>query len=126
MRPRPDGDFDVKPGEKITFKVIRKSTPNKATINPRQNWDDPGSEQMPDDRTKTRTCKAPFGEGAVCKAEIGVDFRKDAQGTYDPNDEYSIQMSGSEGGSVSDLIAPPPVLNSQPYVFHVNTSEKKP
>lgn len=126
MRPRPDGDFDVEPKEEITFKVIRKNTPNKATIDPRQGWVSPGSEQVPDDRTKTRTCEAPPGKGAVCKAEIGVNFRKDEQGKYDPDDEYSIQVSGSAGGSVTDSIAPPPVMNSQPYIFHVKPSEKKP
>lgn len=119
MRPRPDGDFDVEPGEKITFKVVRKDTPNKATINPRQGWADPGSEEAPDNKTKTRTCQAPSQGGASCTTTVGVDFRKDAQGTYDSDDEYTIQVSGSAGGSVTDSITPPPVLNTEDFVFHV-------
>jgi hypothetical protein len=131
MRPRPDGDFDVEPGEKITFTVVRKGAPNKATINPRLGWaSDCAPEQAPDDKTNTRTCQAPSQQGTSCTTTIGVDFRNDAQGTYDPNDEYTIQVSGSAGGSATDSmivtvplqllrITPPPVLNSEDFVFHV-------
>lgn len=123
MQQRPDGEFDVEHDEKVTFKVVRVvDSPNLATINPRRGWASCDPEQQPDDKTKTRTCQAPSEEGATCKTTIGVDFRKDAKGTFDPADEYTIDVSGSKGGSASDSITPPPVLNSEDFVFHVKKS----
>lgn len=122
MRSRADGDFDVDPDEKITFKVVRQDTPNQATINCRVGWASCDPEEEPDNKTKTRTCQAPHDEGKSSSTTVGVDFREDAQGTYDPNDEYTIEVSGSKGGSTTDTISPPPVLNTEDFVFHVNKS----
>ena len=122
MRPRADGDFDVEPDEKITFKVVREDTLNKATINCRVGWASCDPEKAPDDKTKTKTCQARSDEGNTCSTTVGVDFRNDPMGSYDPNDEYTIEVSGSEGGSTTDTISPPPVLNSEDFVFHVNKS----
>ena len=123
MKARPDGDFDVAPAEKITFKVVRKNPPNKATINPRRGWAGCDPEQEPDDSTKIRTCTAPAQAGATAVTTIGVDFRKDAQGTFDPDDSYSVEISGSNGGTTTDTFSPPPVLNGNDYIFHVEANE---
>lgn len=119
MQSRADGDFDVEPSEKITFKVTRKNPLNKATINPRQGWASCVAEQQPDDKTKIRACTAPLQGGASCTTTIGVDFRNDDQGTFDPDDTYTVTVSGSAGGSDNESFSPPPVLNTEDFVFHV-------
>lgn len=118
MKVLPTGDFVAEPSEEITFKVTRKNTPCKASFDC-QGWADGGQVIDLDDHTKQKTCKATANEGDEQSCAIVVGFREDAQGTFDPSDQYTVQITGSKGGGFNDKFTPPPVQNGSTYDFTV-------
>ncbi len=120
MQITPVGTISVAPREKITFTVKRvKDTPCKAGWD-MSGWETCGPEQQPDQHTRARVCTAPATKGANCAATVTVDFRKDAQGTYDPDEEYDVTIQGETGQPLTVPFSPPPVIRGQTFRFQVN------
>jgi len=120
MQLNPGGSISVVPGERITFTVKRiKDTPCKAgwVMN---GWGTCDPEQQPDDQTRVRVCTAPPTTGAKCTATVTVDFRKDDQGTFDPDEEYDVTIQGQTGQPFTTPFSPPPVINGQTFHFEVS------
>jgi hypothetical protein len=114
------GPILVTPGEKITFTVTRvKDTPCKANW-AFNGWAACGPETQPNGHTRVRVCTAPQTIGAKCDATVAVDFSKDDQGTYDPDEEYDVTVQGETGHSFTVPFSPPPVINGQTFHFQVS------
>lgn len=112
----PNGNFQVAPSEDITFTVKRTDTPCKAGFDC-HGWASCDPITNPNPNTTVKTCTAQSTSGANSNCAVSIDFRNDDQGSFDPDDEYTVEITGSEGGSFTSTFDPPPVLNGQNYVF---------
>jgi hypothetical protein len=118
MKVLPTGDFEVEPSEDITFTVRRNDSPCNPGFDC-HGWEDCGNVTRPDQNTCVKTCTAKSTSGAQSKCSVSVDFRNDAQGSFDTEDEYTVDIIGSSGGSFTSTFDPPPVLNGRTYQFTV-------
>lgn len=118
MKVLPNGDFEVEASEDITFTVKRKDTPCKAFFDC-HGWERCSDVAHPDQSTCVKTCTAKATSRAQSQCSIALDFRNDDQGGFDPDDEYTVDIVGSSGGSFTDTFDPPPVLNGTTYHFTV-------
>ena len=112
------GDFEVEPSEDITFTVKRKDTPCKVGFDC-HGWQSCGEVARPDPNTCVKTCTAKSTSGTQSQCNLSVDFRNDDQGSFNPDDEYTVEIIGSSGGSFTGTFDPPPVLNGRAYHFTI-------
>ena len=112
----------IGPTEKITFTVSRKKDPPCKAAFLMNGWQDCDQIAQPDPKTRLKTCIAPQTIGSKCDATVTVDFRKDEQGTFDPEEEYDVTIQGETGHSVVVPFFPPPVINGQTFHFQVSKS----
>ncbi len=122
MQLNPGGPISIAPREKITFTVKRKKDVPCKSGWKMSGWASCDPEQQPDDHTRLQICTAPQAVGAKCNATVTVDFRKDAQGTYDPDEEYDVTIQGQSGEPFTVPFSPPPAINGQPFHFQVSKS----
>jgi hypothetical protein len=118
MRPNPDGSFEISPKEKVTVTVKKSLRPYLASFSDLDctNWD---SKTKPDELTEVRTFIGPEKVCSWCKFVIFFDFLKDGQGKYDPNDKYTVVITGENDPPAQDIIHPPPPKDHT-YRFHVS------
>jgi len=115
MRERPDGDFDVSPGEKITITVVRDNPPCAVTFGPAKGCACRTAQPPPDQKTAKETCTSPATTGLQWEQTIVFGF----PGSVD--DHYHITIVGDAGGDMAeDDVHAPPDPRDRTYTFHVS------
>jgi hypothetical protein len=113
MKVRPDGDFDVSPGEKITITVQADSLPCVVTFGPAKGCGcltDP----RPDEKTAKETCTSPSTPGTQWEQTIIFGFAG-------ANAHYSVTITGNAGGiPFDDDVNSTPNPRDRTYTFHVS------
>lgn len=115
MRPNNDGTFEADPGEQIRFTVKRTNPPCNASFSS-AGWSNCGPVTEPDTSTKTQACTAPTAVCSQCSMTITVSFIPSGG----VGDQYTVTITGGNGGSATDTFSPPPNVNGQKYKFHVS------
>lgn len=115
MRSNDDGTFDADPGEQITFTVSRANPPCVASFVP-DGWKSCGAVTEPSSAKEVKSCVAPAKVGSRCTMSLSVSFTPNVQGD---GDQYTVVITGGNGGSATDTFSPPPDVNGQVYKFHV-------
>lgn len=120
MKQRPDGDFDVSPGEKITITAERDNPPCVVTFGPAKGCSC-GTASSPNGTSVREICTSPVTPGLQWEQTIIFAFPAVEGGT--PNNHYRVTLSGDQGGKpVQDDVNAPPDPRDRTYTFHVSAS----
>lgn len=111
MRILPSGDLEVASAEKITVTVTKSKPPyaaKKADLIG-ATW---ATETKPDDLTDVETFPAPAVPGSKVTCGIVFDFAPGADGSFDPDDQYSVEIRGNPAEDTrTATVIPPPIVN---------------
>jgi hypothetical protein len=111
MKILPSGDLEVAPAEKITVTVTKSKPPyaaRKADLIG-ATW---ATETKPNDVTDVETFPAPAEPRSRVTCGIIFDFVPSGDGTFDPDDQYTIEIRGNPAEETRiATVVPPPIVN---------------
>jgi|SRR6266850_3084910 len=117
MKILPSGDLEVASSEEVTVKVVKSKKPYAASISDLigATWE---TTSRPDDLTEVRTFHAPTAPKSKVFCTIEFDFAPDAEGAFDPEDKYTVEIKGkpAEDTRKSTVVPPPPASRTFTFV----------
>jgi hypothetical protein len=120
MQPNPaTGFFDVRCDEVLTITVDASFTNYQASFPKRPSCTNWSFQSGPEDGKEVRQFVAAGPAGTHCTFDLLFDFQPDSNGEYPKGAQYTVTVSGSNGGSFCDPPVMPPPPQTRQYVFNL-------